>query len=339
MTAVAPSPTRVAIGLDVGGTNIRGGVVTERGELIDSLQLRMPPGGDADTTIAILGGLIGRLRERHPGVEAIGAGAPGMVDFEAGQIKWAPNNAYRDLHLKKRLTDLTGLPVLVDNDANAAAWAEARFGREAGGERNVIVLTVGTGIGGGIILDGALYRGTSGLGGEVGHIAVNPFDGQRCGCGAIGCLETEASGTALGRIGREAAEREPSGRIAALADGREVTGEVVFRAAQEGDATAQELFRRLGAYLGAGIASLVNIFEPEVVFIGGGLVETGDLLLTPVKETYRRFAYARDMRELPEIVPAACGTDAGIIGAATLALDAASPGSAGHGRPRAKTNA
>src|SRR4051812_21237540 len=199
MTAVAPPPTRVAIGLDVGGTNVRGGVVTERGELIDSLQVRMPPGGDADTTIEILGGLIGRLRERHPGVEAVGAGAPGMVDFETGQIKWAPNNAYRDLHLKKRLAELTRLPVLVDNDANAAAWAEAHFGRETGGGRNVIVLTVGTGIGGGIILDGALYRGTSGIGGEVGHIVISPFDGHPCGCGAIGCLEAEASGTALGR--------------------------------------------------------------------------------------------------------------------------------------------
>ncbi|SEG73835.1 glucokinase [Thermomonospora echinospora] len=325
-TSASPS-ARLGIGLDVGGTKIAGGVVTENGEIVHRLRVSTPPGADADTTVEVLRDLVDRLRDRHPEVAAVGAGAPGMVRWPEGHIEYAPNNAYRGLALRRRLAEATGLPTVVDNDANAAAWAETCFGKGKGRD-NVIVLTVGTGIGGGLVLGGALYRGQTGLGGEVGHIIVNPVDGHECGCGAVGCLEAEASGTALRRMGRQAAEREPDGPIATLAAGTELTGEIVHQAARQGDPTAVDLFDRLGTWLGVGIASLVNVFEPELVIIGGGLVQTGDLLLGPARTAYGRYAFARDLRPLPPITTAALGNEAGIVGTAALALAAAHD--AGH---------
>jgi glucokinase len=313
---------RTAIGLDVGGTKIGAAVVTDRGRILESQQVPTPPQADADTTVSVLTGLVRRLVAQHPAVEAIGAGAPGMVRWPDGYIRWAPNNAYRHLALKDRLATATGLPVAVDNDANAAAWAETCFGRGRG-HRNVVALTVGTGIGGGVIINGELYRGCTGFGAEVGHNLVNPSGGHRCGCGAIGCLEAEASGTALQRMGREVAAREPAGTIARLADGGDITGEIIFRAVNEGDPAARDLFERLGWWLGVGVASLVNIFEPEIVIIGGGLAATGDALLAPTRASYRQSAFARDLRELPPVAPAALGPEAGVVGAAALALTVA----------------
>lgn len=320
----ADDGVRQAIGLDVGGTKIGAAVVTDRGQILESRQVPTPPRADADTTVAILTDLVDQLVARHPAVEAIGAGAPGMVRWPDGYISWAPNNAYRNLALKSRLAATTGLPVVVENDANAAAWAEARFG-QGRGHRNIVALTVGTGIGGGVVINGDLYRGHTGFGAEVGHILVNPSGGHRCGCGAIGCLEAEASGTALRHLGREVAAQEPAGAIARLVDGGDVTGEIIFRAVQEGDPAARDLFQRLGWWLGVGIASLVNIFEPEIVIIAGGLVATGQSLLAPALVSYRQNAFARDLRELPPVVLATLGPEAGVVGAATLALTAAAP--------------
>src|SRR6266508_1124969 len=167
-------------------------------------------------------------------------------------------------------------------DEPAAVSAEARYGAGAGSD-HMVLLTVGTGIGGGLVLDGRVYRGSSGLGAEVGHMTVDP-DGDPCDCGNLGCLEAMASGSALGRAGRRAAEADPGGLLAQLAgDPEKVTGELVFRAAQRGDATAIELFERLGFWLGVGTGSLVTVFDPELVVIGGGLVHTGDLLLKPAR--------------------------------------------------------
>jgi glucokinase len=315
---------RQAIGLDVGGTKIGAAVVTDHGRILRSRQVPTPPQADADTTLAVLTDLVEQLVAEHPNVEAVGAGAPGMVRWPDGYIKWAPNNAYRNLALKDRLADATGLPVTVENDANAAAWAESRFG-QGRGHGTIIVLTIGTGIGGGFIIDGDLYRGPTGFGAEVGHVLVNPSGRHQCGCGAIGCLEAEASGTALRRMGRELVDREPAGILARVADGGDVTGEIIFRAEQEGDPAAHDLFERLGWWLGVGIASLVNIFEPEIVIIGGGLAATGHALLAPTQTSYQRHAFARDLRELPPVVPAALGPEAGRVGAAALALAAISP--------------
>lgn len=314
--------TRLAIGLDVGGTKIAGGVVDEAGELLAEITEPTPAESDAEAVTAVLTDVIERLREREPAVEAIGLGAAGVVEWPAGRVLWAPNNAYRDWPVRGQLESSTGLPVVVDNDANTATLAEARLGERP--YRDLVLITVGTGIGGGVLLDGALYRGRTGLGAELGHINVNP-EGPLCACGNHGCLEAYASGSALGRMGRAAAEDEPDGLIAQLgAVEGGVSGRTVSAAALRGDPTARRLFDRLGRWLGVGIASLSTIFELEVVVVGGGLVATGELLLAPARAGAREFAYAASARGVVPVVPAARGGDAGMIGAALLALDAAS---------------
>ena len=307
----------LALGFDIGGTKIAGAVVDERGSVVDELVEPTPEDSDAEAVTAVLLGMVERLRSRHD-VVTIGVGAAGIVEWPAGRIVWAPNNDYRDWPLREQLEKATGLPVVVDNDANVAALAEARLGEPY---PNMVLITVGTGVGGGLILDGRIYRGPTGLGGELGHIVLNP-DGPRCGCGNHGCFEAFASGTALTRMGRDAAADEPEGMIARLgAEEGEVTGKIVTRAALAGDPTATGLFGRLGRWLGVGIASLANIFELDAVVVGGGLVVTGELLLVPARAAAREFAFAPTARDVAPIVAASFGVDAGKIGAALLALE------------------
>jgi glucokinase len=306
-------------------------VVTDDGTVLDLVEVPTPAIGDSVETLEALRKVIDSLRDRYPAVEAVGAGAAGMVDWPSGHIRWAPNNAYQELPLRQLLAQETGLPTVVDNDANVAAWAEARHGAAAG-YGHAVVLTVGTGIGAGILLGGQLQRGHSGLAGEIGHITVTP-DGSLCGCGNTGCLEAMASGTALGRAGREAATADPDSILATLAGGPDkVTGQVVFDAAQLGDGTARELFGQIGYWLGIGIASVVNLLDSERVVIGGGLVSAGELLLGPARKSFARFLFGSARRPLPEIVPARFGPDAGVVGAAALALD---QGTGQHSVPEA----
>jgi glucokinase len=317
---LAHGEPRYAIGLDIGGTKIAGAVVTGEGTVVEHIVTPTPPGADGAGTVALLCEMVGRLRKRCPGVEAIGVGAAGMVDWPSGHIRWAPNNAYRNLPLRQMLGEATALPTVVENDANAAAWAEARVGAGVG-RHDLAVFTVGTGVGGGLVLGGSLYRGRTGIGAEVGHIVVNP-GGDRCGCGISGCLEAMASGSALGRFGRAAASADPNGCLASLAGGhRAVTGETVYTAAIGGDRTALALFERLGYWLGIGIASVVSLLDVELVIITGGLVKTGSLLIDPTRASFERFLFARDRRDPPPILQAMLGTEAGVVGAALLALD------------------
>ena len=309
---------RYALGVDVGGTKIAAGVVTSDGRILHKTTAPTPR--DPDHVVQHILAVITDLRRHYPDVAAVGVGAAGMVDWPSGHIRWAPNNSYSDLPLQQLLAEGSGLPATVENDANAAAWAEAAVGAGAG-LGNVIALTIGTGVGAGIILNGELQRGETGIAGEAGHIIINPVGGEPCGCGATGCLEAMASGTALGRAGRRAAAADPAGRLAQLAGtAASVTGETVYQAALAGDPTARHLFDQLGYWLGAGIASLVNLFDPQLVILGGGLVTTGDLLLTPAHASFERFVFARTHRELPALALAQMGTDAGLIGAALLAL-------------------
>lgn len=313
-----------AIGLDVGGTKIAGGIVDGAGMLLTELTEPTPEKSDAEAVTAVLLDVVHRLhaaqvKAGRNAVSTIGLGAAGIVEWPAGRLLWAPNNAYRDWPVRAQLELATGLPVVVDNDANVAALAEARLREQP--FRNIVLLTVGTGIGGGIVLDGVIYRGRTGLGAELGHMIVNP-DGPLCGCGNHGCLEAFASGTALGRMGRDAAADEPDGLIARLGGEQgEITGHTVTTAAQQGDPTARRLFDRLGRWLGVGIASLATIFELEAVVVGGGLVETGDLLLAPARAAAREFAYAAAARGVVPVLPATAGGDAGMIGAALLAFE------------------
>jgi glucokinase len=310
-----------AIGLDIGGTKIAAGVVAADGRVLHRTRVPTPPGDDEAGTVAAMVKVVEQLRARDPEVVAVGVGAAGLVEWPRGRIRWAPHNSYRRLELRRLLHEQTGLPTMVDNDANAAAWAEARFGAGAGCD-DLVLVAIGTGIGGGLVLAGSVYRGSGGFGAEFGHMVVDP-DGAACACGGRGCLEAMASGSALGRDGRAAAAADPAGRLATLAGGAErVTGETVFRAAQEGDPTARSLFERTGFWLGVGIASLVTIFDPDVVVVGGGLATTGELLLAPTRASLERYVFGRAHRDLPPVAPARLGSDAGLVGAATLALQA-----------------
>ncbi|MDN5748987.1 MAG: ROK family protein [Pseudonocardia sp.] len=313
-----------AIGLDIGGTKIAGGVVDASGAVLCEIVEPTPEDSDGPAVTAVLLDVVERLRAEHDSVAAIGVGAAGIVEWPAGRIVWAPNNAYRDWAVREQLEAATGLPAVIDNDANVAALAEARLGVQRC--RDLVLVTVGTGIGGGLVLGGRIYRGPTGRGAELGHIILNP-DGPVCGCGNHGCFEAYASGSALTRMGREAAADDPHGLIARLgAEQGEVTGQTVTAAAQQGDAVAEALFGRLGRWLGVGIASLANIFELQAVAVGGGLVDTGDLLLEPARIAAREFAYAPHARAGIPIVAATHRNDAGMIGAALLALENAAGG-------------
>ncbi|HET9672849.1 MAG TPA: ROK family protein, partial [Actinomycetota bacterium] len=256
-------------------------------------------------------------------VVGIGVGAAGLVDVGRGVILFSPNFAWRDVPLAERLAARFGLPVTLDNDATAAAWGEAKLGAAAGA-RHALLITLGTGIGGGIVVDGAVMRGAHGLAGEIGHIVVEP-DGPGCGCGNRGCWEQVASGQALEREGVAALERKPTSAIARLAGGdpSRVTGELVVSAAVDGDLEAISIVHGVARRLGEGIAGLVNVLDPEIVVVGGGLAAVGELLFGPAREAYRATVEGRSARPDVPIVPAALGNDAGAIGAALLVLEAA----------------
>lgn len=306
---------RSAIGIDIGGTKVAGLRVAEDGAVLDRRE-RPTPADDVSATLETVSGLSAELA--GAGGEAIGVGAAGMVDFAAGVLRYAPNLAWREVPLRDLLFERTGLPCVVDNDANAAAWGEYRFGA-ARGYRHVLAVTVGTGIGGGIVADGELLRGAHGFAAEIGHIIVEP-DGPPCGCGNRGCWEQVASGRALDRLARAEVEGDPAGRIAALAAGAEASGRHVSEAAREGDSAARAIFAAVGRRLGEGIAGLVNVLDPEVVIVGGGVAEEGAVLMDPARSAFLDAVEAPEHRPDVPILAATLGNDAGAIGAAALAL-------------------
>ncbi|MFF7725590.1 ROK family protein [Streptomyces sp. NPDC008001] len=313
-----PDGGRLAVGLDIGGTKIAAGVVDAEGRVVD----RVPPVPSPSDQAAILKSvsvLVEELRSRNPGIAAVGAGAAGLVEWPEGRIRTAPNTAYHDVPLRRLLRESTGLPAVVENDANAACWAEYRMGISAS---HMAFITVGTGVGGGLVLGGRLFRGRTGIATEIGHMIVDPHGSERCGCGTVGCLEPLASGRALGRYGTAAAAADPGGTLAALAAGSGgVTGEAVTAAARAGDPAARAQLERLGHWLGIGVATLVNLFDVGLVVVGGGVAEAGELLLAPVRASFARYVTAAAHRELPAVEPARLGPEAGWIGAALLALD------------------
>lgn len=306
---------RSAIGIDVGGTKVAGLRVAEDGAVLDRTE-RSTPADDVAATVETVSELAAELAAA--GGEAIGVGAAGMVDFDAGVLRYAPNLAWREIPLRDLLSDRTGLPCVVDNDANVAAWGEYRFGA-ARGYRHVLLVTVGTGIGGGIVADGELFRGAHGFAAEIGHIIVEP-DGPLCGCGNRGCWEQVASGRALDRLARAEVEQDPAGRIATLAAGAEASGRHVSEAARGGDPPATAIFAAVGRRLGEGIAGLVNILDPEVVIVGGGVAAEGAVLLDPARHAFLDAVEAPEHRPKVPILAATLGNDAGAIGAAALGL-------------------
>jgi glucokinase len=306
-----------AIGLDVGGTKIAAFRVGDGGDVEERTQQATP--ADADAIFDAMARLASELRTAE--VAAVGVGAAGIVDFASGTLRYAPNLPWRELPLRDRLASATGLPCLVDNDANAAAWAEHRFGAGRG-SADMLLVTVGTGIGGGIVSGGKLFRGAHGFAAEIGHVIVEP-GGPLCGCGTRGCWEQVAAGRAIDRLGREAARDHPEALFVEIAGGDPdaVTGPVVTRAAKQGDDLARQILAEVGRRLGEGMAGLANILDPDLVVVGGGAVEAGDLLLDPARRAFADAIEAPEHRPEVPIVPAELGNEAGAIGAASLALE------------------
>ena len=282
----------LAIGVDVGGTKIAAGVVDERGQVITSMR-RPTPSHDrvevADTIAALVTDLIAAMRTERPQdeVTAVGIGAAGWIDRDRATVLFAPNLAWRNEPLRDEVARRVGLPVVVENDANAMAWAEYRFGAGRG-HTDLVCVTVGTGIGGGLVLDGRLQRGAFGIGAEMGHMIMVP-GGLPCGCGNRGCWEQYASGRALVRLAREMATSTPSAARAMLG-GRspeELTGPDITAAARDGDPAATKCFEEIGHWLGRGLASLAAVLDPSRFVIGGGVSDAGELLVGPTRSQFR----------------------------------------------------
>jgi glucokinase len=309
----------LTVGIDVGGTKIAGGVVDEKGTILATAR-RESPATDTAAIERNIGDLVAELRGNHE-ITGVGIGAAGFVDSTRSTVMFAPNLAWRDEPLSKDLEALIGLPVVVENDANAAAWGEFTFG--AGEDvADTLLVTVGTGVGGGIVLNGQLHRGAFGVAAEIGHMRVVP-DGILCGCGNRGCWEKYASGTALVREARDQARQ---GSLIARTlldraggDVEAITGPLITEAAREGDSFAREQLASLGKWLGEGIASLTAVLDPAVVVIGGGVSEAGDLLLDPVRAHFKANLTGRHYRPELEVRAALLGNKAGMIGAADLA--------------------
>lgn len=310
---------RAAIGADLGGTKMAIGVVDgEQNVLHQSTE--PTHGRELDD---LLGKLEAELRDALaacPQVEAIGLGIPSTIDRGRGAAISSVNLPIVDVPIRDLIAERLGLPTFIDNDANLAALAEHRFGA-ARETTNAIMLTIGTGIGGGLVLGGELYRGSIGAGAELGHVVID-HAGPPCqgNCPNRGCVEVLASGTALGRDGRIAAEAHPGSALGrALARGEQIDGKLVTEAAVDGDGIAVEVVATIGRRLGVALSSLANIFDPDVIVIGGGVSAAGDLLLAPAREQLRSRALP-PMNETPVRV-AELGPAAGMIGAAEMALE------------------
>jgi glucokinase len=311
---------RQAVGIDIGGTKIAAVRISAEGE-IRAGTVTPTPANDQSAALPAIE--VAAAEVMDDGVVAIGIGMAGLIDVRSGTLLSTPNLVWRNLPLGEGLRAKYGLPVTVNNDATAAAWAESRLGASRGRADSLFV-GIGTGIGGGIVSGGRLIRGAYGLAGEIGHTIVEP-GGPLCGCGNRGCWEQVASGLAIARAGRRAVTDEPGSSIARLAGGdpQRATGELVTEAAQGGDEVAVAILATVARRLGEGVASLVNILDPEIVVIGGGVGEAGDVLFGPLREAFLASVEGADVRPEVPIVPAQLGNEAGAIGAALLAFDAA----------------
>ncbi len=304
-----------AVGIDIGGTKIAGGLVDDQGRIVREAREATP--GDS-TRIPEVVAQVAREVRGDEEVAGIGIGAAGFIGADRSTVLFAPNIHWRDEPLAQRVCELTDVPVVVENDASAAAWGEFRFGAGADSD-DMLLVTVGTGVGGGIVHRGQLYRGGFGIGAEIGHLRVVP-DGLLCGCGRRGCLEQYGSGSALVREARVRFD-EPAAeplRAAVGGDPDKLTGPLLTQLAQDGDPLCDDLLADLGRWLGEGIASLCAVLDPSVVAIGGGVAAAGDHLLVPIQQAFEKSMPAFGYRPVAELRLAALGNDAGLVGAADL---------------------
>ncbi|MFJ2029256.1 ROK family glucokinase [Streptosporangium sp. NPDC087985] len=309
----------LTIGVDIGGTKVAAGVVDDDGRIVEQL-LRPTPATDPEQVADTIAEAVRELSKGRE-VEAVGLGAAGFIDETRSRVRFAPNLAWREEPLQKKVSDLVGLPVVVENDANAMAWGEARFGAGRG-ETHLVCVTIGTGIGGGIVFDGSLYRGRWGMGAELGHMQVVP-EGRLCGCGNRGCWEQYASGNALVAEAKEIAEADPvrAATLLKISGGApdQIGGQGVTEAARKGDPAALAAFSSMAEWLAQGLDDLAAILDPGCFILGGGVSRAADLWIDQVREAFARNLTGRGHRPLAEIRLAELGASAGLVGAADLA--------------------
>jgi len=313
-------PPRRVIGIDAGGTKLLGGVVDEQ-MVVHHRVHRTWRGANRQETLDIFTDAVEEVRSAAPEVEAIGFGIPALVEWEAGVSRWSNHLPLDGVPFRDLMSERLGLPVLVDNDGNASMLAEARSGAAAGAQHAVMV-SLGTGIGGGLWLNGAVYRGASGVGAELGHVVLQ-LHGPECpgDCPGLGCFEALVSGTAIGREGvRVAGAHRNSALGQRLAAGQEISGGIVTEMAHDGDELACDVLAVVGERLGFGLVGLVNTFNPELIVIGGGAARGGELLLEPARRVIEERALPPACEGL-RVVPAHYGDEAGMMGAALMALE------------------
>ncbi|ASY18679.1 glucokinase [Candidatus Planktophila versatilis] len=308
------------VGIDIGGTKVLGGVVDETGAIISRARRDTPAEGGVALTQAIADVALELMKDSE--IESVGVSVAGFISADRKTILATPNiKDWNGVNLDYELTSRIGLPVVIENDANSAAWGEFKFGAGRGKE-NILMLTVGTGVGGGIVVNSNLHRGSFGIAAEIGHLRIVP-NGLLCGCGAYGCFEQYGSGTALLRHAREAIQAHPdrANNILNRGDGsiEGVKGSAITEAARDGDELALSIFEITGDYIGAGIASLAVILDPETVVIGGGVIDAGDILLNPIRTGMEKYMPFAGKHPHPQIVAAQLGNEAGLVGVADLA--------------------
>jgi len=311
-----------AVGIDLGGTNIKGGLVRPDGSVVLSKSIKTEPeGGTAhvvERIASVANGLLAEAKVQPADVAGVCVGSPGPLDSRKGFIYEAPNLRWKDVHLSALLAPLVGVPVFVENDANVAAYGEAWAGA-ARNSRCALMLTLGTGVGGGIVIDGEVWRGVTDTGAELGHMTIN-YGGPKCACGSTGCIEMYASATAVARRMKEAVlAGRKSSLSAAVRAGEEIDSKRIHEAALAGDPLAREILAETGRFLGIAIASYVNIFNPDYVILHGGLVNAGELLLGPMRDAMKARCFHASQRGL-QVLPSALKGDAGIVGAAGIAF-------------------
>lgn len=310
----------VYVGMDLGGTTIKVGLCSESGVLLHTYEGPTGVAEGPETVISNMAEYVRRVVEESPysweQLAGVGAGVAGFTNVRDGIIVMAPNIGFKDVPIRAILEERLGKPVKIDNDANVAALGEAWSGAGAGVE-NCVCYTLGTGVGGGIIINGRIYQGFSGMAGEIGHIDVVPdLEAIQCGCGKTGCLETVSSATGIIRMARDAVER---GERTFIADASEITAKTVFDAAKAGDEVALRIVKRAAFYLGNSMAAVAAVLNPQSFIIGGGVSKAGDILFNPIRETFAQLT-PEPLQRGVQIVPAMLGNDAGMIGAAGLLI-------------------
>lgn len=311
--------TKNRIGIDVGGTNVKIALVDDKGSILYSNSVPTRAEMGYEYTVNNIKQAIRDLMSetKVTGIEGIGFDFPGQIDYKNGIVRLAPNiPGWVNIPIAKIIEDEFKIPTRIDNDVHCAALGELNFGAGKGCE-NFICMTVGTGIGSGIVINGKLVRGASNAAGELGHIKLQMHEGPLCGCGDHGCLEAFASGPSIVAMAEEYIMGGKSTKFRELASGGEITPFIVAEAAKQGDPVARRIFARIGEYIGFGLSSVVNLLNPEKIIIGGGVADAGDILLDPIKETIKKRAMVVAGSAV-EIVPAKLGNTAGVIGASLL---------------------